>query len=78
MILRRRIELSPGGDNEFSIKNNLLLRPVVVSQATGGNGPTIARRFRFCHNAIRYCALHAAIASGRVRLATDGGAKIAR
>ena len=28
--------------------------------------------------AIRYCALHAAIASGRVRLATDGGAKIAR
>jgi hypothetical protein len=44
MILRRRIELSPGGDNEFSIKNNLLLWPVVVSQATGGNGPTIARR----------------------------------
>jgi hypothetical protein len=42
MILRRRIELSPGGDNEFSIKNNLLLWPVVVSQATGGNGPTIA------------------------------------
>jgi hypothetical protein len=53
MILRRRIELSPGGDNEFSIKNNLLLWPVVVSQATGGNGPTIARRFPFCHNAIR-------------------------
>jgi hypothetical protein len=25
-----------------------------------------------------YCALHATIASGRVRLATDGGAKIAR
>jgi hypothetical protein len=30
------------------------------------------------HDAIRYCALHATIASGRVRLATDGGAKIAR
>jgi hypothetical protein len=27
---------------------------------------------------IRYCALHATIASGRVRLATEGGAKIAR
>jgi hypothetical protein len=30
------------------------------------------------HDAIRYWALHATIASGRVRLATDGGAKIAR
>ena len=28
--------------------------------------------------AIGYGALHATIASGRVRLATDGGAKIAR
>src|SRR5262249_35831750 len=33
---------------------------------------------RCCHDAICYCALHATIASGRARLATDGGAKIAR
>jgi hypothetical protein len=32
----------------------------------------------FYNNAIRYRTLHATIASGRVRLATDGGAKIAR
>jgi hypothetical protein len=31
-----------------------------------------------CHDAIRYSALHVTIAFGRVRLATDGGAKIAR
>ena len=32
----------------------------------------------FYNKAIRYRTLHATIASGRVRLATDGGAKIAR
>jgi hypothetical protein len=32
----------------------------------------------FAVSVIRYCTLHAIIASGRVRLATDGGAKIAR
>jgi hypothetical protein len=72
---------APAGTINFSIKNNSLLRPVVVSQwPPGGNDYTLRSRgaSRFCQNAIRYCALHAAIVSGCVRLATDGGAKIAR
>ena len=38
---------------------------------------TFTRRFSEAMT-IGYGALHATIASGRVRLATDGGAKIAR
>jgi hypothetical protein len=37
-----------------------------------------AHRCPIGHQAISYRALHATIASGRVRLATEGGAKIAR
>ena len=44
--------------------------------ASGGRADTPTQSD--CHDAIRYSALHVTIASGRVRLATDGGAKIAR
>jgi hypothetical protein len=48
------------------------------SRAAGGAPVCDSTVLRFGHHAFRYRALHVTIACGRVRLATEGGAKIAR
>jgi len=78
--------------SELSLNERITAPGIINDFATNRHTADLQKHLRFCllsgdtqtrgaplfHDAIRYCALHAIIASGRVRLATEGGAKIAR
>ena len=79
-------ELRCGGDTVDVIANRIAARVrdalfrIPCLQRTALTLTYLPRQIseRLAASAIGYGVLHATIASGRVRLATDGGAKIAR